>query len=177
MVLKSNKLKFFQTCRICNKKFKIYKHKLKEGRGKYCSRVCFIESTIGRSAWNKGKTFNRVISNCEICNKKINVVKSYRQKMGKRFCSNECRNYFFSQMPQYKNCIVCIKIFKDRMTGNKIYCSKKCYWENLKKIHPKRKGNNYVWINVDGKRIYKHRYLMQQIKSLPMENYKTKIRN
>jgi len=42
-------------CLICDKEFKTNITKIKDGRGKFCSRECVWKNLKGKPAWNKGK--------------------------------------------------------------------------------------------------------------------------
>jgi len=42
-------------CKICTKEFDTKPARIKDGRGKYCSRSCYAKSCVGRSPAHKGK--------------------------------------------------------------------------------------------------------------------------
>jgi hypothetical protein len=42
-------------CRICGKSFKTILCKIKEGKGKFCSRKCYGISKLGKPSWSSGK--------------------------------------------------------------------------------------------------------------------------
>lgn len=98
---------------------------------------------------------------CKICLKQFKGNKTkYRNP---KFCSHQCRNDFFASFPKEKKCFLCGKKFKDRLNGNRKYCSQKCYWEILKKLHTLEKIKTYITIiTPDGKRMREHRYKMEQ---------------
>jgi len=100
---------------------------------------------------------------CKFCDKVYGAKKNTENKwvFNAFFCEAQCRNDYYAQMPKYKKCIVCKKVFKDRSGGDKIYCTQHCYWKNLKKIHPPRNKDCYVKIQIKGKSMYKHRRVME----------------
>lgn len=79
---------FFENCKVCGKKFRIFPHEIKTGKRLYCSRLCFSNSTRGRimphaeNHWNwKGnatyksihsylRSHNKKPKLCEVCKKR-----------------------------------------------------------------------------------------------------------
>ena len=72
-------------CLYCNKKFitKYYRWHELNGRKKYCSKKCYIDS----------QKVDRIKLNCENCNKEIFVIpyRAYKRKNRVRFCSRQCQ--------------------------------------------------------------------------------------
>lgn len=64
-------------CKICNKEFYTKLSRIKDGRGKYCSRECYAKSCIGRSPAHKGKKISFVDGWYE------NVVRARKRFVGK----------------------------------------------------------------------------------------------
>jgi hypothetical protein len=75
-------------CLQCDKDFKIRKQQYDRGRGKYCSKECFIKSLKKRNPWNKSI---KIIKICLQCNKNFEVraCEEYR-----KFCSKKCADNF-----------------------------------------------------------------------------------
>lgn len=48
-------------CGICGKVFSVCPARLKENRGKYCSRLCFYNAIKGRESRNKNKTYEELL--------------------------------------------------------------------------------------------------------------------
>lgn len=117
--------------------------------------------------WNKGKVLlgdkiheKRV---CYYCGKKYGYKKNSHNKwiISKKFCSAKCRDNFFASMKQSKKCINCGKSYFDRMSGKRKYCSLKCYWSALSKMHPKN-DSNYNYIKVGESKRLLHRVVMEK---------------
>lgn len=103
-------------CVVCGLEFDITPSKIKNGRGKYCSKVCKYKS-------------KKVINNCQVCGKETTNTK---------YCSTDCRNQSFGRI--LKTCEVC---GKEYYGNRKKFCSKQCYTihqikiaDNDKKICP-----------------------------------------
>ena len=47
-------------CKFCRSNFLTHTWKIKQGKGKYCSRICYLKSKVGRKAWNKGKKMPKI---------------------------------------------------------------------------------------------------------------------
>lgn len=47
-------VKVIKFCEYCKKEFETTEFRIKEGRGKFCSRNCSDKSKLGKSSWNKG---------------------------------------------------------------------------------------------------------------------------
>lgn len=73
-----------RTCLFCGKKFTRYlsEKKLREGRGKFCSKECFIEHE------RRGK----VKCTCEVCGKVFYGPKSQVDAAKGEYCSVRCKN-------------------------------------------------------------------------------------
>lgn len=101
---------------------------------------------------------------CKFCRKVYGRKKNTEGRwiLNPVFCSSQCRDDFFAQSPQQKECIVCSTHFKDRKGGSRKFCSHKCYWKRLKELHKAISTNSYRWTRDKGRRIYQHRLVMQK---------------
>lgn len=129
------------------------------------------KSHIGQKAWNKGILSKTTIEKikekriCLFCGKeygyKKNSVGAY--VISKKFCGEECRNNWFAKSPKIINCLFCNKENRVHKGSTRKYCSSKCYWDDMKKLY-KNTGHSseYVWITINGKKIYEHRYIMEK---------------
>lgn len=119
------------------------------------------------------------MKNCKLCN-----IEFQETKDRTIFCGHRCQcAYNFKNMKNRKappktgsvfNCLVCEKQFYVRLYRIKIgkvkYCSRSCLAKNHLKnyipIHGFQKMNKpyhkYKKINIDGKKVYEHRYIMEQ---------------
>lgn len=126
-------------CLECNKELYASGWQLKQGKGKYCSKVCANKLSIGKAveasrgkpkpSRKTGKTFN-----CKICSKEFYAPKC-RVDSGKvKYCSRSC-------------------MAKDLLPKHR-------------EIHGFQKTNKplhtYKHICVDGKRFREHRWIMEQ---------------
>lgn len=141
-----NMSKVKRICQKCKTEFKVFYHRIKDGRGKFCSRECY----------NIGRRCNKIKKICLICSKKIEIYPSAKQNKGK-FCSKKCygiwqsKNILGKNHAQWKGgkvkktCIVCGKSFKlfPNIARKGKFCSRKCmgkwYSEN------KSGENSYNW--------------------------------
>lgn len=98
-------------CKICGKEFNIYPSKIKQGRGKYCSRECYDKAVRHNTQEIMVKRI------CQSCGKEFYVYPSVIRK-GERnglFCSKDCmyksrrqqyptpQNIFKECLDEYKN--------------------------------------------------------------------------
>lgn len=72
--------KIIRKCKVCGIKFETNKARIKNGRGKYCSRQCQFKSME-----------NKRVVNCIICKKEFKQKKSLIYKNKKHYCSKKCR--------------------------------------------------------------------------------------
>ena len=61
-------------CQYCGKEFRVPPYYLKHGRGKYCSKECYLKDRFGTGT-------------CQTCGKKSQF----------RFCSDECRQHYWNR--------------------------------------------------------------------------------
>jgi len=129
-------------CIECKKIFQVYKSRIKDGRGKFCSKKCFYKDFSTRPPWNKGK--------------KLSV--SHRLKAIKNLIHTPGENH-----PRWKTrieriCINCTKKFLIESWKLKekkaIFCSRKCtsnflsginHWAYNKKRPEISEENHYLW--------------------------------
>lgn len=103
----------------------------------------------------------KVKKKCEICKKIFYKMESSLKFRPARFCSEECRNKYFSLMPKIIKCKKCGKKIKVRSGSKRKYCSRKCYWSEMKKLYVKN-NDDYVMIKIDGKWKREHRVVMEK---------------
>lgn len=155
-------------CLTCGKEFYVKKSKIKEGRGKYCSRACKYKAHGEKF---RGENHPRWIGEdevikCEQCGEEFKA----RPWLHKRFCSKKCK-YEYTKIifsgennPSWKGgnikliCEWCGEEFEAQrhyeISGNKKYCSRKCAGEAF---GAKRFGeNNSCWSGSDIEKICKY---------------------
>ena len=154
-----NKIGLKVKCVICGKQFSTIPSRIKEGRGKYCSKECYYKSKKGKPAHN----YSRIKRICKTCGKEFRVNKARAEKGGGKFCSQKC----YSKSLEGKNiiggwnkgkmlkervkfrCLTCDKIFQvlqsklDLGSVKGSYCSYDCYWKSLKGKPSPDKGKTY----------------------------------
>lgn len=112
-----------KNCLSCGKKMWVKKSTLKEKKGKYCSRECFIR---------------RIKVNCLECNK-VFETHPYKIRDGKgKYCSRECCSKHKKRNRVKAACSVCGKSFdmeyakgteRLKSKSGKIFCSRECYYK------------------------------------------------
>jgi len=110
-------------CQYCNKKFNAYPSRLKEGKSKFCSKLCATKGSKGRINWNRGltKETDERIKNNSIAR----VGHKYPEEL---YPNRGMRGKRHKLIGSFKKCLVCGKevyvspYYKDK----KKYCSKKC---------------------------------------------------
>lgn len=136
-------MKIYRYCLTCGSKFYSRPSKIKDGRGKYCSRGC----------WIKGK-ITKIQRTCIVC---ANTFYSpfHRVKDGHgKYCSRAC--FEIGRIKQKNTvCIECGKLFKqtpaELKKGSK-FCSRKC-WINANmgsKSHRWKGGITPIYAQVRG---------------------------
>lgn len=122
----------YKDCLTCGKIFRTILAKIKEGKGKFCSKECYLKKHM-ENTWTEGV--------CAGCNKKFRYVAHRKQIC----CSLSCnakwkRNKYGDNKRITKNCEQCGKkmvIFKTRLNDDRgKFCSKKCYsnWMSINNI-------------------------------------------
>ncbi len=110
-------------CQYCNKKFNAYPSRLKDGKSKFCSKLCATNGSKGRINWNRGltKETDERIKNNSIAR----VGHKYPEEL---YPNRGMRGKRHKLIGSFKKCLVCNKeiyvspYYKDK----KKYCSKKC---------------------------------------------------
>lgn len=95
------------SCKYCSKIFEISEFQFNRGRGKYCSRGCYLND-------------HQVIKICKRCGKEFKVVKKRAKVSEYKYCP-ECYGRKINI-----ECKYCKKIFRDYEINNRIYCSIDC---------------------------------------------------
>jgi hypothetical protein len=143
-------------CQHCGKTFNTKPHRIKEGKGKYCSKACFDthrrETDIYKGKNNPRYTKEECI--CVNCGKKFLRIPAEIKKYGGKYCSKKCHYTYrkttgaFSgtKHPGYNKieriCKYCGKIFltKRCLAESAKYCNKNC---REKAHHPTEKICRY----------------------------------
>ena len=107
------------SCNNCHKEFKTIPAKVKIGKGKYCTRSCYLEATA-----------NHVTKICLNCGKLSTVSRS--QRKWDLCCSVKClREYSLRsgrwKDKQKKKCPICSKGFISPGYRDEKYCSPTCF--------------------------------------------------
>jgi uncharacterized Zn-finger protein len=110
---RSKKVMVNVNCEYCGEKFQVADFKIKNGRGKFCSRQCFYDSM---------KKKEQAI--CAWCGKVFEVWPS-RQKE-RMYCSRDCFNAKHASEIVRTKCEVCGKIIKHSASKHRKYCSEEC---------------------------------------------------
>lgn len=134
-------------CNICGKEIKTIPARVKDGRGKFCSRQCYFAH----------KRTGLHFINCLTCGEEFNIYPS-RIKNGRKFCSIKCKGVWQSQHTKGINssqwrgggvahtCIICGDKFKVELCTSKKgkvkFCSNKCRGAWLSK---NKNGKNSQW--------------------------------
>jgi len=113
-------------CPTCGKEFETTESRIKEGRGKYCSKEC---SSNNRE---KKKT---IYCNCVVCGKEISYYASRKYNPKDLCCSHKCAGIKLSKIIKL-NCLSCGKEMiatpSDIKFGKKKFCSKACHANSRK---------------------------------------------
>ncbi len=114
-------------CRVCKKDFTTTQERIKDGRGKYCSRKCQFRSM-----------FRRKVIACSICGKDINIKLS-QLKHKRHYCSPKCLREG-SSMFESKRVVDYVKKNSGLEKGvlglkGKSISNDGYYWYNGKKVH------------------------------------------
>lgn len=79
---------------------------------------------------------------CEWCNKEFNAPPSQKARYCSRFCYDKSRKGLFV----CDNCFSSFNYYKSHKTGKRVFCSRKCHQEFIKKSifnHPHWKNKGY----------------------------------
>ena len=105
-------------CVVCKTEFKIDQNVLDKGKGKYCSRPCFM---TGRK---KPKSLL-----CEVCGKSFLTYPYLTKKGCGKYCSKSC-HHKARTTKKIRHCLYCGRDFfaepRELEIGKGKYCSKKC---------------------------------------------------
>lgn len=131
-------------CQFCEREFTTYPSRLKDGRGKFCSRACYAkwQSENKRGENNPHWQGGKITFVCEICETEFEVFPSVADWNGSRFCSNACAGKWRSQHLRGSNnprwnggqiavtCVQCGAEFESPKCwierGHSKFCSKAC---------------------------------------------------
>ena len=73
-------------CKFCGKEFETSLSRIRDGRGKYCSRQCSFKGLE-----------KKIPVKCFVCGKNIIREPSHLNKKGRYFCSKECFKYLLKE--------------------------------------------------------------------------------
>ena len=122
-----------KNCLYCHNDFKVAPHKIREGKGKYCSKNCYH---LAKS----------VECECLVCGKKFWKTKKLVVSGRGTFCSKKCKHLY---TPRQKEviCEYCNKPFKAKMSelkrGGAIYCSQGCFNKDYKNKYGGKNSANW----------------------------------
>jgi len=122
------------TCQECGKEFLIYKSKIQQGGGKYCSKECSYKAKSRLySGENSPYWVERIIRKCRTCGKEIQINPSRAKENKGYYCSKSCYSQDVDPAFQRisKNCQFCGKEFSTKPTTHRPkganYCSRECF--------------------------------------------------
>jgi len=127
-------MKVNKICKYCNTKFETTEVRVKDGRGKFCSKKCFDDFRRGKA---NPALRNRILRKCSVCGKAFHTIPSRIQEGRGVYCSKEC--YYNSKKGKRSRnwdkvriiCLVCGKYFFVNRArakhGSAKFCSKECY--------------------------------------------------
>jgi hypothetical protein len=124
-------------CKKCGKVFFVSENRIKNGRGRFCSKKCLYEFL------KKGKKLN-----CLNCKKEIWVNPTRLNKNKKHYCSKKCYIEYGSIITTCFQCNKKIKVKKSKIRLRN-FCSYSCHFKYAKN------KNHWAWnggkfINGDG---------------------------
>jgi 5-methylcytosine-specific restriction endonuclease McrA len=139
------------TCEICAKDFTIKPSYGKNGRGRFCSQVCY---GIYRQGWApdhkprkpSGTPLQRVPLVCQYCQKEF-LCFPYQAKAGRKYCSKTCK--YADKKRVLCTCFICeqsMHVTPSRLTfSDHTFCSPACLntWRSAAQrgpAHPMWKG-------------------------------------
>lgn len=117
-------------CLTCKKELWTRPSRVKDGRGKYCSKKCGYLGTIAKGAKHK--------ANCVICSKEF---KFYPSNGGGIVCSVACRTEKWKMRSKTTPCLACGKEFRNYPSWERKYCSNKCFGSTMIGKVGSRKGS------------------------------------
>ena len=112
-------------CKLCRHEFQTTPSRIKDGKGKFCSKNCY---TNYRHKQDIGNIINH---HCIVCGKGMRLT-PYLIRMKSKYCSIKCQHELQKKRVSRK-CITCQYEFITVPSGNKKFCSKKCKEDHLKR--------------------------------------------
>lgn len=115
-------------CKRCGKEFEQWPSRIKDGKGKYCSKEC---------------RKNRVTYSCKGCGRPIIVALStYKSRSGKQYCSRKCYFEHTNTIITCRSCGKKFRVWKSRAWRQ--YCNNECAGKDIRKHKViKYKGTKY----------------------------------
>lgn len=139
-----------KTCSHCNNEIEVIASKSNKHEHFYCNQDCRTEHLKVLMLGENNPNYEKNDYHCDGCNKLIKVIPSRIKEQKYIFCSNECYKYnignFFTGENNHNynhqeyTCDCCGKKFKrvpSENRGEKVYCSKECHINVLKKAEIK----------------------------------------
>lgn len=112
-------------CKKCEKEFNTTLSRIKDGKGKFCSKICYTNHT------NEQNIGNIINYHCIVCNKGMHLT-PYLVRMNRKCCSIKCQHEL-QKKNVLRQCIKCEHKFVTHSYGNKKFCGVQCKNNHLKR--------------------------------------------
>ena len=130
-------------CQYCGKTFMIAKHRIKHGRGKYCSSDCSYKSRT----LILGKKIDKICLNC----RNVFYISQSAAARGRgKYCSRECRREYLNEIT---TCKKCNKEFSAYKSAQQSFCSKECADSSEEKRERSKERTIAQWSNPESRAI------------------------
>lgn len=144
------------SCQWCGKEFNVSPHRLKSGRGKFCSRKCAGKNLSATKSGVNSPISKSVVAECPICGREFLRAPWHIKDGRKKYCSKKCFNQWQSENRSGENhpnwggddeereCVICGGRFAVRPFSEQRTCgSQECIDElRISKISGE---NHYAW--------------------------------
>ena len=112
-------------CKQCEKEFATTSSRIREGKGKFCSKTCYTNYQHHQDI------ANIINHHCIVCSKGMRLT-PYLRKMNRNCCSIKCQHELQKERVA-RTCLTCKKKFECVPSGNKVFCSRKCKENKLRR--------------------------------------------
>jgi len=148
-------------CLYCHKDFKVFPYKIREGKGKYCSKQCYH---LDKSIQVK----------CLVCGKSFWKTKKLIASGRGKFCSKKCKHLYTPRQKEV-SCKYCKKIFMVKMIdlerGGGIYCSRECAAKDYRNHYSSKNSINWKGGKHRDKHNSDYRYSDWRLKTYERDNF------